>query len=1141
MRLIAVCIAAALPMAAQLITGSITGNVVDPSRLAINGARVELAHAATGRVRTSISDAAGVFVISGLEAGEYRIGITQQGFKKAERKGIVLDTGQRLALGEMVLDIGNVSETVSVTAERAVVATQSADRSDLINSQQVDGLLNLGRNVTALVALVPGVVLTRDSDALSRTSDFNVQGSRRTMNNVSIDGVPSTDVGNGFALKLNVSQDAVAEVKVLVSNYQAEYGRMAGSNVHVVTKSGTREFHGLFGYLKRHEQFNANDFFRNQNGLAKPRYRFNTYTYNLGGPVYIPGKWNQSRNRMFFFWGQEYWPARRSFSPQLTVPTEGERNGDFSQSLDVGGRLIVVRDPTDRSPYPGNRVPPARIDPSGQALLKRFPAANFFDRAISRGNYNYIATSETTDPTRTDTGKIDYNFNANNFVTAGYNGFFEKHEGQFGLPTSAGNWDQWPHAFHGKSYGTTVRYTRVVNAGLINEIHFGWLHHPEFTTTPDAVVQSNTRSAAGFRAGQFTPANNPSSLLPDATFGGVPNPANLSKDGRFPFTALNNVYNIDEKLTWTRGAHTIKAGAYIERFQRDIGEPVVFAGSFDFGINANNPLDTGYAYSNALGGVFNSYTEAQGKPYLETRNNLFEFFAQDNWRVNSKLTLDMGLRLYAMPPIYEINDRIAGFDPRRFDTSKQVRLISPGVNAQNQRIGVHPVTRAAFPASLIGAIAPGVGDPFNGMVTASTDKSVPRALTDTPAISWGPRFGFAWDPFGKGNTAVRGGFGMFYNRPNFGNWTRPHAAQPPIIVTPVVNFGTIATLNTSSGLLFPSNVLGYDPSVSMPQVMNFSLSVQRNIGFGTVVDAAYSGSLGRHLMWLRPLNAIPFGANFNPRNFDPTLTGNRPLSPAFLRPVIGYNNINQRELNATSNYHSLQVTANRRFQGGLQFGLAWTWSKALDYVDEDTNVISGLVPLRVWNYGLAAFDRTHVVKINWLWQIPTGNWSHPVARHVFQGWELDGIASFVSGSPQGVGFTTTIPIDITGSPTDGARTVVTGNPVLPKSQRTFGRNFATEVFRLPAIGTYGNAAKTVFRGPGTNNFDVAIFKNFPVREKARIQIRSKMFNAFNHTQFSAVDTTARYDPQGNQLNSRFGQFTAAASARVIQFSLRFYY
>jgi hypothetical protein len=262
------------------------------------------------------------------------------------------------------------------------------------------------------------------------------------------------------------------------------------------------------------------------------------------------------------------------------------------------------------------------------------------------------------------------------------------------------------------------------------------------------------------------------------------------------------------------------------------------------------------------------------------------------------------------------------------------------------------------------------------------------------------------------------------------------------------------------------------------------------------------------------------------------------LSTAFVRPYIGYNNINYLEAAGTSNYHSLQVQANRRFARRLQFGVSWTWSKAMDFVDTNTDAVSTLVPVRVWNYGLASFDRTHVLKANWLWDVPKVPWRDPVSKWVLNNWQCSGIASFISGQPTGVSFTTTAGTDITGSPTDGARVVMAGNPVLPKDERTIDRYFRTDVFRVPAVGTVGNAAKTVLRGPGINNWDLAVYKNFPAFEKARIQFRWELYNAFNHTQFSALNTTARFDPTGAQVNALFGTLTAARAARRMQFALR---
>ena len=342
-------------------------------------------------------------------------------------------------------------------------------------------------------------------------------------------------------------------------------------------------------------------------------------------------------------------------------------------------------------------------------------------------------------------------------------------------------------------------------------------------------------------------------------------------------------------------------------------------------------------------------------------------------------------------------------------------------------------------------------------------------------------------------------------------------------------------------MTFPAGTTGHQVDWPVGRVINYSIGVQRNVGFGTVVDASYVGTLGRHLPHARNWNAILFGANFARQNEDPTNPG-RPLPAAFLRPYIGYNDILLYEYESNSSYHSLQVTANRRFARGINFGASWTWSKAMDYVDSDTTQVSALINRRVWNYGKAGYDRTHILKGYWLWDLPKGSriWNNPAGRAMLDNWQLSGILTMQSGAPSGIGLGFVASTDITGSPTDGARVVVVQNPVLGRSDRTFSRYFNTNAFRPPAVGTVGNAAKDVFRGPGLNNWDISLFKNFPVfGERRKLQFRAELYNAFNHTQYTGVDTTTRFDAQGNQVNARFGELTSAAAARRIQLALRF--
>jgi hypothetical protein len=1120
----------------QSISGSIVGTVSDPGDLAVAGAKVVLTQVATGAVRAADSDVRGDFVFGTLQPGEYSLRVEAPGFKALHKTGVQLSAAERLPVGRLQLEVGTVAESIEVTAQGSVVQTASAERAGSITSAQVDQIAIKGRNVMELLQLLPGVVNNTNSDVIQRGWNLNVNGNRQNTTSVTYDGMATNAIGNNNNSVLMISQDAVAEVRVLLSNYQAEFGRMSGANVQLVSKSGTRDFHGGGSYYKRHEQFNANNFFNNQVGAAIPRYRYNTWSYNIGGPVYIPGHFNAARQKIFFFWNQEFWPLKSGTALQrITVPTALEKTGEFSQSLDVNNKVIVINDPTTGKAFPGNVVPKSRLNSSGVALLGVFPAANFFDRGISAGRYNYLYQGENSEPKSTTALKFDFNLNPRNLVTVNYSAHRDSSQGPF-----VGNNLNWgalnnKRTFDGR--GLIGSYKRIFSPTLINELNAGFTDRPEEEILSDGVSKLQ-RDKVGFNVGQFNPAANPLNLLPAVSFAGINAPAVIGYDGRFPLHTTHKSLTVNDNITKTLNAHTIKAGFYYDFYWRGASDnSIIPFGRFDFGRDVNNPLDTNYAYSNTVLGIFRSYTETTNRPFAEWRLSNVEWFAQDAWKVTRRFTLDYGLRFMMVVPIWEKENRISGFLPSAFDRSKTVQLIQPKMDG-GKRVGVHPVTGAIYPASAIGYVAPGTGNPVNGMVSPLTDSSLPRGLVNSRSVQYAPRLGFAWDVTGRGKTAVRGGFGMFYNRQNLDSQILAHAFLPPLVSNPEVTYGTLDTLLTSSGLSSTQNVQGVDAIGKIPTVYNWNFTLQQDIGFGTVVDASYVGNAGRHLMWQRDLNPVPLGANFQKNNIDPTT--NRAYPKAFLVPYTGYNDLIYREWGASSNYHSLQVSANRRFARGLQFGAAWTWSKAMDYNSTDQSTVSALVPVRVWNYGMSDYDRTHMFKLNWLWEIPRAAVSNKLLDRVINHWQISGMLSFISGSPSSVGYRTTTTTDITGTPTQGARIVVLSNPVLPKSEQTFSEFFRTDVFRLPATGTFGNAARTVIRGPGTNDWDVALFKNIPVNERMRFQLRWETYNTFNHTQFSGVDTTATFDTvTGEQVNARFGEFTGARPARIMQLSLRF--
>lgn len=1125
---------------AQTTTGSITGSVQDPTGAAVAGATVVLTQTGTQSQRQQTSSTTGDFTFNAIEPGAYSLSIEAVGFKRIERTGINLTANERLSAGILKLEVGSTADSIVVRADGTAVQTTSSERSGVLTSSQVENLMVKGRNVSSLLQLLPGVVDTSNFDGPNRNFGIGlwINGDRRNSTSLWLDGVPTQDSGNGWISTLNPSMDAVAEVKVLLNNYQAEYGRARGAGVQMVTKSGTREFHGTFSYFKRHEQFNANTFFNNRTivggqPVPKPRYRYNTYSYTIGGPVFIPGKFNTNKQKLFFFWSQEFWPQRTG-NPvnNVTMPSELERAGDFSRTLDVGNRLVPVRDPLTQTPFPNNVVPPSRIDPSGQAILKLLPLPNFFDRSISGGNFNYVSQSEVDRPQQLSTLRVDLNASSTDLIAITWSRQQDKQTGAQGLASPNSNWPAISRTFITRGNIVSGRYQKIISPSLINELTLGYNWRWETELYPESELNKFRRQTVGFNPGQLFPDANPLSLIPNITFGGFPGVANITLPNIQPLTRYPT-YILTDNVTKTLNKHILKAGIFVNRSALT-GQAPAQRGTFSFATDVNNPLETGYTYANALLGVYNTHTQ-QSRGIIPSRvQKAVEWFAQDSWRLHRRFTLELGVRFVWAAPAYS-NLPSAMFSPQAFNRNRQVQLIRP-VMSGGRRVGQDPRTGQLYPAVAIGAIAPGSGDLANGILI-NTQPGVPVALIGGYGVQTSPRIGFAWDVFGKGSTALRGGFGIFQSAGATGEGPAGSQAIFPLTTTANLFYGNLRELAAAPQLLFPPAVNSQQNPAGLARSFNVNFGIQQKIGWGTVVDAAYVGTFGRNLRWAFDLDPLPIGTNFDPRNTDPT-TG-RVLPAPFLRSYQGYSGVTYNNYGASSNYHSLQVMVNRRFTKSLQFGTSWTYSKWLNAVDFDDNGVSPFIPARNWNYGLSQFDRTNNLRINFLYDVPSTPWKNFGSRWVLNGWQLSGITAFISGAPSNVGFTTTNNLDITGTPSQGARIVVRGNPVLPKSERTFSRFFRTDVFERPAVGTLGNAGKWLFRGPGTNNFDISVVKNFPIREPLRLQFRLEMYNAFNHTQFSGVDSTARFDPAGNQVNGTLGQYTSTLAPRQMQMMLRF--
>ncbi|MDP2997840.1 MAG: carboxypeptidase regulatory-like domain-containing protein, partial [Bryobacterales bacterium] len=922
----------------QTVSGVITGTVKDQTEAVVVGANLNLVNEATGARRTAVTNEIGVYTFNSVQPGPYTLQVEQSGFKTLRRTNIVLTANERLPI-DLKLELGATAETIRVEAQGASVQTVSAERSGTVTANQLSTLLLKGRDFMGLLKLLPGVVDTaaRDAPGSSSLAGLNIQGGRGNTANLTLDGITNLDTGNGTGPYFQPSMDAIAEVKVLLSNYQAEYGRNSGATINVIMKSGSRDFHAGGYYYKRNEALNANNFFNNSTSRPRDRYRYDLFGYTFGGPVYIPGKFNRNRDKLFFFFSQEIAPQKRPLTMGFrSTPTALERQGDYSQTLESdGGRLIVIRDPTTGQAFPGNVIPRARINANGQGILNLLPAPNI---GTPTRQYNYLYGGFIDNPRRVEVLRVDYLATpTTSFYVRGITSR-EVSEGMNTAGSNPSNWPQLPLRYDLLGRGLVANFTKVISARTVNEFTAG-VNRGMQDRWPlnDTILAANQRSKTGLQSlGQFHPEINPMDIVPQVTFGGVPNALNLATDAKFPFVGRNNIWNFTNNFSHVRGPHALKAGIYFEPTSRNARRDSAFNGNFDFGRNTNNPLDTNWAWSNALLGNFNTYSESDARTFGYGRFKNLEWFVQDNWKVTRRLTLDYGLRFYWIEPNYSAPNNVAGFNPDRYQAGKSPLLYQP-VRVGTQRVGSDPRTGNTVSSVLIGAFVPGSGDPYNGMVVKAQDASYPRGLIDNRGVHYAPRLGFAYDLFGNGRTAVRGGVGMFYNRVTT-DQVLIMVENPPLRNTPIIYYNNLGAYLQSAGSLFPGTVSGLSRSGQVPTVMNWSFGVQQNVGFNTVLDVAYVGSVARHLMVWRDLNSVPYGSNFLPANQDASNPG-RPLPVNFFRPYPGYASVNYVEFSSTSNYHSMEVQVNRRFARSLQYGLTWTWSKALDFADGDTTVV----------------------------------------------------------------------------------------------------------------------------------------------------------------------------------------------------------
>lgn len=1139
--------------AQNTVTGDVTGTVVDASGGVIPGATVKLTSQTTRDVRTASSNAEGFFSFTAVPRDSYTLKVEHAGFKALERTGIVVSANERVVVGAVRLEVGSATETLTVASEAAHVETESSEEAADITTDQVGNLTARGRDIVSMLRTIPGVTYLADEDSPGGTygtSTMSIRGASASMNILSVDGIVSNDMGTPSVFSSSTQQEAIGEVKVILNSYQAEYAGNGGTVMEVVSKSGTNEFHGNGYWYVRNNDFNANDFFNNRNSVKRPEYRYNTFGFTLGGPVWIPKKWNRDKRKLFGFYNLEQLVSRIPGSlSQYTMPSALERQGNFSQTYDTNGRVIPVNDPLNKvngvsQPFPGNIIPANRLDSNGLALLKILPLPNFVNPAITDYNYNYQIQEVENFPKRFQLFKVDFVPRDNDRIWVRGKTYLSE---QQGYTVSSG---ATPVGFFAQCYcfseeGIAVGWTHVFTPSIVGEFIAGVRHNHEdwkpYNDTltpvqqvpiPGEPISTVLRSAIGFTAGQWFPQSNPEGIIPRFSFNVADSP-NVSFDDRFLSPGADTTFNVTYNLTWSRGKHMIKAGLDFYRVRESEGSRSNFDGTFNFSKDVNNPLDSNYAFSNAALGIYDTYTEANARYFENERQTIVEWFLQDTWKVTKRLTLDYGMRwtwanqMYPHVPGQQSVLALSRYNPANAPTF-YVPVVSNGV-----RMAEDPLNGALVPQGYVGDFVPGTGNPSNGGVL-SGDSTYPRGFVDQQPTHWGPRFGFAWDVFGNGKTAVRGGGAILYN-PRVSVWS-PTSENPPAILTPIEYYSTISTLLQTAGVFAPSNTNAFQENAKTPRNYNASLSVQHDLGHSTLLSVSYSTVLGRYLQQSYAFNTVPYGSEF--QHIDPT-TGT-PLSDNFFRPYPGYNGITYYANGFSSNYNALFVTLNRRFASGLEIGVSYTFSKYLDVTSGNTG-IPLYQNMHNWNYGSDSSDQTHNLVVNYIYHIPDATKVLPnraIVRYALNGWTLSGIAQFTTGLPAALSFSTTDGTNLNGGG-DAQRMDVCGN-AYSGSIHTFYEWFNTAAFCRPGTNDPGNEGKYDVRNPGVNNWDTAISKNFPVKsEKRYFSLRWEAYNTFNHTQFATINTAARFQPNGQQVNALFGEVVSTRTPRVMQGSLRF--
>lgn len=1073
----------------QTTTQQISGSVRDSSGAAVTSARISIVHAATGQVRETTVNESGNYLVSNIPIGEFEVSAEAAGFKKAIQRNVVVQVNAKPTV-DLVLEVGAVSESITVTADSAQVETSSGEVGRVVTGQQATQLQLNGRNFTQLLALIPGVSTTNRSamDLFggygSNMSAQSANGGRTDTFSWNIDGVDNKDNGGGGNNFVNLNPDAIAEFKVLTTNYSAEYGQNSGAIINLAMKSGTREFHGALYEFIRNDALDARAF----NAIRKQKLRFNNWGGNIGGPVTIPGKFNTDRSKVFFFFGTEFKRYRQGAINTWNVPPMAIRNGDLS-SLPTAQ---WPRDPSTGQVFANGVIPQNRLSRNMVRLIQNYPVPNFTG---SGGNLVFPTTAPND--VNQYLFKVDYNLSPKHQLSFHYlHDYYTNLNNLTSLVT---------YVRKIPGVNTKVQWTWVVNPTTVNTMQGSFsgnvIQQTDFLANP-VFITDYTRQGQGITLPMIYGRNNTIPTVNIAGYNGL-GASNVN------WNNFNRLFNFKNDFSKLIGDHNLKLGILAMRSRKNQDNWPAVNGTVSFATGHSN--STGNPFADALIGNFATYVEADTNREGWYRFTQIEGYVQDDWKLNSRLTLNLGLRYQYMQPQHCALMNCVMFVPDYYKPS-----LAP---TQDRRTG---------------AILAGTGDPYNGLtlggsgfpeaakqrIALASDpavqalfRGIPDVLANTYWGTYGPRIGFAYDLTGKQRTVIRGGYGMFYERIE-GNFIFSAINNPPFISQSDIADGNIENPTGGTTNRFPSALSNSHPmDMKVPRVMNWSFGVQHKIDSITTLDVAYVGSSAANLSRTQNLNQLRAG----------TLQANPGANANALRPYPGYANINWYVTGSNSIYNSMQAQVRRQMRGGAMLNFSYTWSRA---ITDASAYNEG--PMDSYNFkaerGLATFHRAHVAAISYIYPLPFFKNGSAFVRHALGGWQLSGVTIFNTGLPQNIG----IAPDAAGIGQTGQRPNVVGDWKQGGRKQTQWYN--TSAFAVPPAGTFGNLGRNVVIGPGTNNWDASLMKNFIFGERVSLQFRAEFYNAPNHLSWWGVANTVGA--------ANFGQITSATDPRTMQFGLR---